>query len=204
MSVLDLGLWENAVDSLPITYYPDFFKTHCSNKATDFFGYSQKLPSWKQNRYGYNRTLLPRLETSYGDNGIVYMYGSGKSAVALKTLPWDPWLNRLREVIEEVSGQKFNFCIGNLYRDGDDSIGWHSDTNAVLGQQPVIASVSLGAVRKFQIRNKQTKVISDITLEHGSLLIMEAGCQEKYEHQLPKSKNCCQPRINWTFRLAKR
>lgn len=195
--MLELGLWETEIP--PIQYYPNFFKDHCKDKATEFLNYSLDL-QWTQNKFGAKQLPLPRLEVAYGDPGIVYKYSGN---VVLRTLPWDPWLERLRDVIVVATGHKFNFCIGNYYRSGSDSIGWHADDELVLGINPVIASISLGATRKFQMRRKPQGEIHSMWLEHGSLLIMEAGTQEEWLHQLPKDIKSNKPRINWTFRLAK-
>ncbi|WP_281646541.1 alpha-ketoglutarate-dependent dioxygenase AlkB [Parendozoicomonas sp. Alg238-R29] len=98
-------------------------------------------------------------------------------------------------------GYDFNSVLVNQYRGGRDSNGWHADNESELGEQPVIASVSLGAVRRFRLRNNKNKQQTySIDLPHGSLLIMGAGVQEFWQHTLTKTAKAVEPRINLTFR----
>jgi alkylated DNA repair dioxygenase AlkB len=97
-------------------------------------------------------------------------------------------------------GTKFNSCLLNLYHSGNEGMGWHSDDEKSLGKNNIIASLSLGAERKFLIKHKQTKQIVSLVLEHGSLLVMKEATQRNWLHSLPKSKNIIQSRINLTFR----
>ena len=103
-------------------------------------------------------------------------------------------------MVEEFAGVKFNSCLLNLYHNGDEGMGWHSDDEESLGKNNTIASLSLGAERKFLFKHKQTKQINSFILEHGSLLIMKDATQRNWLHSLPKSKIIVQPRINLTFR----
>ena len=110
-------------------------------------------------------------------------------------------LKKIKTRIEEVSEVKFNTVLLNLYRDGSDSNGWHSDDEPELGRNPVIASLSFGAERVFQLRNKSDKSLrKNILLEDGSLLLMKGATQHNWQHQIPKSKKITRPRINLTFR----
>ena len=117
-------------------------------------------------------------------------------------LPFSPLLHEIKRKVENISEIKFTTVLLNLYRDGNDSNGWHSDDEKELGQDPVIASVSLGAKRRFQLRHKKDKSLrTTIELEHGSLLLMKGPTQHNWQHQLPKSKRIMEPRINLTFRI---
>jgi alkylated DNA repair dioxygenase AlkB len=109
----------------------------------------------------------------------------------------------LRRKVEEHVGIKFNSCLLNLYHNGNEGMGWHSDDEESLGKNNTIASLSFGAERKFSFKHKhkQTKQTISLVLEHGSLLIMKDATQSNWLHSLPKSKNITQPRINLTFRI---
>jgi alkylated DNA repair dioxygenase AlkB len=102
--------------------------------------------------------------------------------------------------IKPSGGINFNTCLANLYRDGKDSMGWHADNEKVLGENPVIASISLGGVRRFQWKHKTKSLKKELALEHGSLLLMKGSMQHFWKHQLPKTTKQISPRINLTFR----
>jgi alkylated DNA repair dioxygenase AlkB len=122
--------------------------------------------------------------------------------VLLEPLPWTEPRAQLRHRIESQTGFKFAITIGNRYLSGQHSIGWHSDHEKSMGDQPAIASISLGAVRKFSLKPRQGQegLLTHFALEHGSLLVMLPGCQSTHVHQLPKTKQDIGERINWTFR----
>jgi alkylated DNA repair dioxygenase AlkB len=109
----------------------------------------------------------------------------------------------IKSLIEPVCEVEFNSVLLNLYRDGNDSISWHTDAEKELGINPIIASVNFGAERKFQIRHNNTNEIHDIILKHGSLLIMRGELQHFWKHQVPKQKKITKERINLTFRVIK-
>ncbi len=139
----------------------------------------------------------PRLEVFYGPKDLSYSYSNQR----IEVLEMPEFIVRLKEEIEGSTSTKFNSCLINLYRNGKDSNGWHSDNEKELGPNPIIASVSLGAERKFQIRRKEKgSEIHNLILNHGSLLLMEKGMQETHLHCLPKSLKIDRPRINLTFR----
>jgi alkylated DNA repair dioxygenase AlkB len=141
----------------------------------------------------------PRLTAWYGDLGTDYS-ALGKVA---DPIPWTPELLMIKEKVEPLAGTRFNSVLLNYYRDGNDSVAWHSDRESVLGKNPVIASVSFGQVRSFDIRNKTDhKEHYSVRLEHGSFLLMKAGLQEHWEHRIAKSTRTMKPRINLTFRLV--
>lgn len=135
--------------------------------------------------------LTPRLTCWYGNTDRIK-----------GTLPWTPELQELRSVVEPLAGISFNSVLLNYYRDGNDSVAWHSDKESIMGSQPVIASVSFGQVRSFDIRNKDDhKEQYSVKLEHGSFLLMKSGLQEQWQHRIAKSTRPMKARINLTFRL---
>jgi alkylated DNA repair dioxygenase AlkB len=139
----------------------------------------------------------PRLTQLYGDEGIEYGY----SNINMQALPWTKTLKSIKTDIENHTGNKFNVCLVNLYRDGQDSNGWHADDEPELGQNPVIASISLGGERYFHLRHNEIKAArTKLLLPHGSLLVMGGATQHFYKHQIAKTKRQVHPRINLTFR----
>jgi len=154
---------------------------------------------WKQKvvRYYEKDIITPRLSAWYGDAEKIDFAALGKST----PLSWTPELLKLKELVEPVAGISFNSVLLNYYRNGQDSVTWHSDNETVMGSHPVIASLSFGQMRSFDIRlksNHQEKY--SIRLAHGSLLIMKGDLQQKWEHRVAKSKLYMKPRINLTFR----
>lgn len=149
------------------------------------------------------RVMQPRLVAWYGDHEAVYSY----SGLKLEPLPWHPKLGQLRQRVEQFTGGRFNSVLANAYRDGRDSMGWHSDDEKELGAQPLIASVSLGAERRFLLRsrrheaNKRSASIA-LSLAHGSLLLMRGESQSLFQHALPRTKRKIGLRINLTYRLV--
>ncbi len=135
----------------------------------------------------------------YGDSDYLYTY----SNTTKHALPWTKELSELKQIVEKLAGAKFNSCLLNLYHNGDEGMGWHSDDEESLGKNNTIASLSLGAERKFLFKHKQTKQIVSLVLEYGSLLIMKDSTQANWLHSLAKSKNVTQPRINLTFRTIR-
>lgn len=146
----------------------------------------------------YGRQItVPRLMAWHGEPNVHYRY----SGVDHVTRPWTRELQEVREVIESRAGHTFNSVLLNLYRDGNDSMSWHSDDEPEMGEQPVIASLSLGAERDFQLRHRQHPERKlTINLPHGSLLLMRGNLQRDWQHQLPKRKRVTEPRVNLTFR----
>ncbi|MFT5276669.1 MAG: alkylated DNA repair dioxygenase AlkB [Granulosicoccus sp.] len=142
---------------------------------------------------------IPRLQAWYGDPDAHYQY----SGTAMTPLPWNKDLLILKQKCERLSGTIFNSVLANLYRDGVDSMGMHSDDEPELGQQPTITSVSLGATRNFDFKNKVTGEKFRLPLEHGSILIMSGETQRYWQHGIAKTKKAIMPRINFTFRNVK-
>jgi alkylated DNA repair dioxygenase AlkB len=158
---------------------------------------------WKQStqKMWEKEYLTPRLTAWYGDVGTDYSV-SGKIS---NPMPWTDELLMIKEIVEPLAGVKFNSVLLNYYRDGNDSVAWHSDKESILGKRPVIASVSFGQVRSFDIRNKADhKEHYSVKLEHGSFLLMRAGLQEAFEHRIAKSTKPMKARVNLTFRVVTR
>ena len=144
------------------------------------------------------RVQQPRLTSWYGDPDAHYSY----SGLQLTPLPWHPDLLALRSLLQEKIECEFNSVLANAYRDGRDSMGWHADDERELGPNPLIASLSMGAGRRFLLREKRgnnSKPVS-LQLEHGSLLVMQAASQSRYMHSVPKTAKAVGLRINLTFR----
>jgi len=152
---------------------------------------------WKQETLALfgRRIPQPRLSAWYGDAAYAY------SGLHLDPRPWPPVLADLRRRCAEIAGAAFNSVLANLYRDGADSMDWHADDEASLGPAPVIASISLGAPRRFQMRRKDKRGEAVCTeLGNGDVLVMSGRCQADWLHRVPKTKKPVGPRINLTFR----
>lgn len=152
---------------------------------------------WKQRaiRIMGREVLQPRLTAWYGDAPYTY------SGVTLDPLPWTPLLAELRDRVAATTGDPFNTVLCNLYRTGADSMGFHSDDEKELGPHPVIASLSLGATRRFVLHHKKKRAAPvSIDLRDGSLLVMGGTTQDHWRHALPKDNAAADPRINLTFR----
>ena len=118
----------------------------------------------------------------------------------MQAVSFPGWIDSLRGSVEEQTANSFNRALVNYYRDGSDSVDWHADDEPELGSEPVIASLSLGVERVFQLRHKLTKQRISISLPHGSLLMMGDGIQEYWQHRIAKVANRQEPRVNFTFR----
>lgn len=195
------GLFETGftnLDNGEYLFISDFF----TEEESDFY-FRVFLESirWKQesmNMYG-NKVYFPRLTAWYGDNDKPYTF----SGLTLHTLGWTPELLAIKKKIEQKTNIIFNSVLLNLYRNGNDSISWHTDAEPELGKNPVIVSVNFGAARKFQLRHIYTKQKLEIELSHGSVLIMQGELQHFWQHQVPKTKELKGERINLTFRVIK-
>jgi alkylated DNA repair dioxygenase AlkB len=178
-------------------YRPNFFTREESA------GLMQKLKAtiaWKQETIQMYGKLLntPRLTAWYGDNSKTYAFSGNK----YHPLLWTPELLFIKQRIEQAAGLTFNSVLLNDYRNGNDSVAWHADDEPELGINPVIASVSFGQARRFDVRHKQDhKLKYSVELENGSLLIMKGDLQHNWEHQVPKSAKAVKERINLTFRM---
>lgn len=137
----------------------------------------------------------PRLSCWIGDPGASYRY----SGVRFEPRPWTPALAVVRTRLESEFGAGFNSVLANLYRDGHDAMGWHRDDEPELGDAPEIASLSLGATRRFLLKTEEGERQA-IELAHGDLLCMSGDSQRRYRHALPRTAKPVGPRINLTFR----
>ncbi len=153
---------------------------------------------WERHRLRlFGREIeAPRLSCWIGDSSATYTY----SRVRFDPRPWPPALAILRAHLEIACAARFNSVLANLYRDGRDSMGWHSDDEPELGAEPLIASISLGGVRRFRLRARDGGAGVSLELAHGSLLLMAGATQRLYRHDLPKTRAAVAPRINLTFR----
>jgi len=205
MSQLDMFGEEPPKDGEPVIlkngeyiYNPSFLTRDQANFYLEAF---KSNIEWKQesmNMYG-KQVLFPRLTSWYGDNDKPYSF----SGITLNPHPWNKELLEIKKLIEPICNVEFNSVLLNLYRDGNDSISWHTDAEKELGINPVIASVNFGAERIFQLRHIETNERIDIPLKHGSLLIMQGELQHFWQHQVPKTKKVNSERINLTFRVIK-
>lgn len=142
---------------------------------------------------------VPRLQNWFADRlNTSYTY----SGIKLSAVLFPSWLDTLRNAIESQSNYPFNRALANYYRDGNDSVDWHADDEVELGPNPVIASLSLGAERTFQLRHNQTKEKVSINLPHGSLLVMGPRIQTFWQHRIAKVRSLYEPRVNFTFRYV--
>ena len=167
--------------------------------AHQLFSDLYKATPWRQDHIRmYGRDIvIPRLQAWYGDQGCSYSY----SGIRLQPLEWTSLLLNIKQRIEETLETPFNSVLINLYRHGQDSNGWHADNEPELGLEPVIASLSLGAVRRFRFRNNQEKNNTvTLDLNPGSLLVMAGSTQQCWQHCVPKTARAVEPRINLTFR----
>lgn len=153
--------------------------------------------SWQTDYQAFGRRFdIPRLQAWYADAGIHYRYSDN----LLARHSWVPTLLSIKERVENASGHTFNSVLLTYYRTGRDHVTWHADDEPELGDQPVIASLSLGATRTFHWRSKQGKASSQIPLKDGELLLMNPEFQHYWEHSIPADYDISAPRINLTFR----
>ena len=181
-----------------LAYAPAFFSSTESDRLLQ--GLVRDTP-WRQDKirlYGKEHDQ-PRLTAWYGDPGKSYTY----SGLRLEPLLWTPLLLEIKGRVEEEAQVSFNSVLLNYYRSGQDSMGWHSDDEPELGQNPVIASVTFGGSRRFDLKHKFRPEVEKVSLElgHGSLLIMAGPTQHFWKHQIAKTARQVEPRLNLTFRV---
>ena len=179
-----------------LDWYPNFFD---EKEANSLFIALQNTINWQQKEvliFG-KKIAQPRLTELHGDEGLSYTY----SGLKWQTNPWNKTTLYIKEKIEKETGASFNSCLLNLYRNEEDSNGWHADNEKELGKDPIIASVSFGASRIFSLKHNSKKEIKkQLELSHGSLLLMNKGAQLHYKHQIAKTTQPKDVRINLTFR----
>tara|TARA_Y100001934_G_C12148237_1_gene675994 strand:- start:241 stop:894 length:654 start_codon:yes stop_codon:yes gene_type:complete len=182
-----------------IEYIPCFIE---SEMATSIFKKLVDTTQWSQPQlhlFGRKRKV-PRLSAWHGDQGAIYCY----SRLQNKPLEWNSSLMILKELVEQYIECSFNSVLLNLYRSGADSMGWHQDNEPELGQHPVIASISLGGVRRFVLRHLYSEKLRMIECkpQHGSLIVMRGSTQNLWQHAVPKTMRTTEPRLNLTFRFV--
>jgi alkylated DNA repair dioxygenase AlkB len=180
-----------------VCYYPHFFNT---SEADYYFKNLLNTIDWQQDTITiFGKThLQPRLTALYANNKNPYSY----SNITMYPKTFTKELTDIKSAIENEVKANLTTCLANLYRNGQDSNGWHADDEKELGKQPVIASVTFGSERIFHFKHKQDpsqKV--KLVLKHGSLLLMKGDTQKHWLHQLPKTKKDIGERINLTFRI---
>lgn len=153
---------------------------------------------WPDNRYTVagRQFTLPRLQTWHADPGIRYSYSNN----LLQTQSWTPLLAKIRARIETHLNFPFNSVLVNLYRNGNDYVGWHSDNEQELGEQPFITSLTFGAERRFEFRHKKSSENGRILLRRGTLLLMQPAFQHHWLHCVPIDQSITEERVNLTFR----
>ncbi len=196
---MDLFNQEKVQNILPYDGITDYYGKILSEQQSAF--YYQKLLSkidWKNDEaiiFG-KKIITKRKVAWYGDTNYYYHY----SNVTKQALIWTKELLELKEIVEKESKATYNSCLLNLYHSGEEGMAWHSDGEKMLKKNGEIASLTLGAERKFSFKHKETKQKVDIVLEKGSLLVMKGTTQTNWLHRLPSTKLIKTPRINLTFR----
>lgn len=180
-----------------VRFWPNFLSPE---KAEQVFEQLTESLHWEQHAIRMFGRLVnqPRLTAFYGERGVSYRY----SGLQFSAIEWVGPMHELACQIAELTEHQFNSVLCNLYRDGQDSMGWHADDEPELGTNPVIASVSLGACRQFDFKPKEGVIGTkrSIWLTSGSCLLMGGDLQHHWLHQIPKTKRINEPRINLTFR----
>ncbi len=146
------------------------------------------------------RIITKRKVAWYGDEPFEYTY----SSTTKSALPWTQELLELKFLTEQQTGETYNSCLLNLYHTGEEGMAWHSDAEKVLKKNGAIASLSLGAERRFAFKHKVSKETINVFLQHGSLLLMKDHTQTHWLHRLPPTKIISKPRVNLTFRTINR
>jgi len=183
-----------------VILYPTFF-SHQESESL-LLNLERKI-AWRQDYIKiHGKTLpVPRLTAFYGEPNITYTY----SRITMHSQGWIPELLDIKERIEPLAQVNFNSVLLNLYRTGRDSMAWHSDDEPELGKNPAIASVSFGETRRFMLKHKYSRDLSNISVDltSGSLLLMQGSTQHFWQHQIPKTRKPIDRRINLTFRTIR-
>lgn len=177
-------------------YYMDQFVPE--SEADNWFEELKKNVPWEADQVRiFGKVITTKREvTWYGNPGLTYTY-SGFEKIPL---PWTPLMTQIKAKVEAYCEEEFNSCLLNLYHDGKEAMGWHRDNEKELKKHGTIASLSLGATRKFSFKHLDEKRKIDVPLNHGSLLLMKGIIQDHWQHTLPAMKRIDQARINLTFR----
>ena len=182
-----------------LIYYPNFFSKSNADQLLEQL--KTDIPWQQDNITIFGKTHpQPRLTSLFGNDAKPYSY----SNITMQPNEWNSLLLQIKNKVEEVCEEKFTTVLLNYYRDGKDSMGWHSDNEKELGINPIIASVTFGAERMFHLKhNTIAEQKLKINLQHGSLLIMKGETQHFWKHQIPKTSRPIGERINLTFRILK-
>lgn len=178
-----------------VHYYGKVMETELANQ---YYQVLLESIEWKNDEaviFGKKLTTKRKVAW-YGEKPFSYTY----SQTTKWALPWTKELLELKAMAEQETGETYNSCLLNLYHDGSEGMAWHSDGEKDLKKHGAIASMSLGAERKFAFKHKETKETVSLTLEHGSLLVMKGQTQDYWLHRLPPTKLINRPRVNLTFR----
>ena len=187
---------DEALAGAELWFAPDWLET---GQADTLFAELRDSIEWETHRIRlFGREVdSPRLSSWIGDEGAAYTY----SGTRFQPRPWPPALTGIRRRLAHELDCRFNSVLANRYRDGHDYMGWHSDNESALGPHPVIASLSLGATRRFVLKHRgETWRKLELPLAHGSLLVMRGDTQANYRHSLPRTARPVGERINLTFR----
>ena len=196
---MDLFNTEKIINILPYDGVANYHgKVMSRNEADNYFDCLLSKIEWKNDEaiiFG-KHIITKRKAAWYGDSDFSYTY----SKTTKQALAWTKELLELKKIAEELTEATFNSCLLNLYHNGDEGVGWHSDDEKSLGHNSAIASLSFGEERNFSFRHKKTKETASLILKHGSLLVMKDATQTNWLHCLPKSKKITGASVNLTFR----
>ena len=171
-----------------------------AGQANEWFHHLTEHTLWRDDTITlFGKTYpVPRRTALVGDPGAMYSY----SNIHMQPTNWTPLLRSIKVQVEAVTEHCFNVVLLNLYRDGNDSNGWHADNEPELGPQPVIASLSLGATRSMRFKRRDGQAKWAVDLQPGSLLVMSGDSQSEWVHCIPKQRRISDPRLNLTFRFV--
>ena len=169
------------------------------DQANHYFDLLLETIQWKHDQANIlGKVIVTQRKVAwYADKPFHYTY----SNITKVALPWTLELLQLKQKVEEATGHQFNACLLNLYHSGEEGMAWHSDAEKDLQKNAAIASLSLGAERKFSFKHKVNQQTISVSLQHGSLLVMKGETQRHWLHRLPPTKKVTTPRINLTFRM---
>ncbi|MBR9861161.1 alpha-ketoglutarate-dependent dioxygenase AlkB [bacterium] len=178
-----------------VEYYPGYLHTAA---ADDLYSTLLNEDCWLQDSIQmFGKRITPkRLYAFMGDRDFSYTYSQNEH----RATPWLAELTPIKDRMNREFDVQLNCCLLNLYKNGTEYMGWHSDNEPEMRSSPLIASLSLGASRKFKLKHRKSQEEVEIMLEHGSLLIMKHPLQDFWKHALPKMLKVKEPRINLTFR----
>ena len=191
-----VGVEKNLLHQDGTVYY--YGRIFDKEKADHFYNELMNNIVWKNDEaHMFGKVIITKRKVAwYGEKPFEYTYSNNTKLALI----WTSALLELKNIIEKASGETYNSCLLNLYHDGSEGMAYHSDGEKDLKEHGAIASVSLGAERKFSFKHKTTKERVDVFLEHGSLLVMKGTTQENWMHRLPPTKKVNRPRVNLTFR----